>query len=359
MALPMLPFGRMGARSDWNVPGADLMASVKPDEKLRFAVKYAELASAHIRWPSWEYRIAGAAAELTATDTPGAHAPDEADRESMIGCGLSLQIFKLTLRHLGCFGRVELFPNLDRPMLAARIHLGQGGERRALEGRLFGAISREEAAPPAADESAADAVMAALGGVADEERGWLEFARAEASRERLQALVGRPQRFEVEAAGASTRFASDRRPRGAGGFLRERFSQGTKLQVKVRSTGTEAGGSSTGDAGAVLGGTLAVLKTKTDDKYGWLAAGQTLGRLMLQAKALGVACSLHDESLHSAQVRAALRTEIGRKGFAQAILRFGIESPRAANVPVVLRRLSPSPAVASLTAEPDAMAVSG
>jgi hypothetical protein len=69
-----------------------------------------------------------------------------------------------------------------------------------------------------------------------------------------------------------------------------------------------------------------VLKTRTDDKHGWVAAGLTLARLILQAQVLGVSCALHHEPLRAARVRTELRTEIGRKGFVQAILQFGMGS---------------------------------
>jgi hypothetical protein len=67
---------------------------------------------------------------------------------------------------------------------------------------------------------------------------------------------------------------------------------------------------------------LAVIKTKTDDKHGWLAAGQILARVALQAKSLGLSWTLLNP-LRSGAARKALRMEVGRKGFAQVILGFG------------------------------------
>jgi hypothetical protein len=67
---------------------------------------------------------------------------------------------------------------------------------------------------------------------------------------------------------------------------------------------------------------FAVLKTKTDDKFGWLAAGQTLGRLALQARAIGSSCTFFTDALRDPLVREDLRTSVGHKGYVQAILRF-------------------------------------
>jgi hypothetical protein len=68
---------------------------------------------------------------------------------------------------------------------------------------------------------------------------------------------------------------------------------------------------------------LAVVKTKTDDKHGWVAAGQTVALLILTARAMGVSCTFFDHALRKAAVREELRTSIGRKGYAQAIAQLG------------------------------------
>jgi hypothetical protein len=70
---------------------------------------------------------------------------------------------------------------------------------------------------------------------------------------------------------------------------------------------------------------LAVVKTKTDDKHGWLEAGQTLARAVLQARALGVPCAFLNP-IRRREAREALRMGVGHKGFAQVILRFGSQT---------------------------------
>jgi hypothetical protein len=65
-----------------------------------------------------------------------------------------------------------------------------------------------------------------------------------------------------------------------------------------------------------------VVKTKTDDKYGWLEAGQTMARTVLQAQALGLSWAFFNP-VRRREAREALRVGVGHKGFAQVILRFG------------------------------------
>lgn len=65
-----------------------------------------------------------------------------------------------------------------------------------------------------------------------------------------------------------------------------------------------------------------MVKTKTDDKHGWVAAGQATARAVLQAQVLGLSWAFFDQ-VRRREAREALRTGIGHKGFAQVILRFG------------------------------------
>jgi hypothetical protein len=320
----------MGATSDWTVPNAEFPLNAGADEKLGFAVKYAQLASEQIFWPSWNYRILDSVAELIATEAPLAHVLDDG-RETVIGCGVSLQLFKLTLRHLRCLGRVELFPDLDHPLLAARIHFGHGGERDSTESRLYD-VSGPGFHTPLLDELLPfDSTARLFESAAQQERGWLEYARNETTRERLHTLAIRPQRLVVEEVrftnrDSATLPAHERKStRMTSISIFKRLSRWKKPQlvVKVGSSPVPSPGPEENSPTAALPGTLAVLKTKTDDRYGWLAAGQAIARVILQARASGVSCILHNESLRSPHVRSALRTEIGRKGFVQAILRFG------------------------------------
>jgi hypothetical protein len=71
---------------------------------------------------------------------------------------------------------------------------------------------------------------------------------------------------------------------------------------------------------------LAVLKTKTDDRYGWLAAGEVMERARLEAQTLGVSSQVFDQAFHERRPRHELRNIIGRKGFVQSIIGFGLQS---------------------------------
>jgi hypothetical protein len=71
---------------------------------------------------------------------------------------------------------------------------------------------------------------------------------------------------------------------------------------------------------------LAVLKTKTDDKPGWLAAGLIRAYVQLYALASGAPVCFYDQAFQRRFLREELRTTVGRKGFVQTIVGLGSRS---------------------------------
>jgi len=255
---------------------------------------------------------------------------DPEGRDAMIHCGAAVEHLKLTLRRHGCFGRAELFPDIDQPDLAARVYLGGGGARNDFERQLFKALELDQdgfrvQAP------ISEAAVNWLSLATNSERSWLEFARSDGSRHRLLELFEATQRMramEVQLRDETLVRSPDggwRLVRFTSEILKDRFGRWRKptvaLKVQVPTPSREPFDSI---RPAVLGGTLGVLKTKTDDKRGWLAAGQTLAQSLLHARNLGLPCASFIDLLRSPEHRALLRTAIGHKGFTQVILHFDV-----------------------------------
>jgi hypothetical protein len=193
-------------------------------------------------------------------------------RDLMIGCGVALQYLKVAMKHFGSLGRVEMFPDLDRRSLVARIHFGCSRERDARETSLFDAITASPASRSFSEDGpVSDETRAALGRVVAVDRAWLEWTQSDASRQRVLEFT----------------LATD---------TSRRFS-----------------------AQAL---TLGVIKTKTDDERGWLAAGQAVALAILHAQAWGIGWSFFHR-IPDPGAREALRMGVGQKGFAQFVLRFG------------------------------------
>jgi hypothetical protein len=173
------------------------------------------------------------------------------------------------------------------------------------------------------------------------ERGWLEFARSASSRQRLLELLTSPSRMQLKEIRLQNQTLV-RSPDGAWeatGFSaatpHERFSRWRRPTLAVKVQPNVPARSPAGRDPAMTAGTFAVLKTKTDDKHGWLAAGQMLARLLLHARAWGVACTPLLDPLRHPELRSELRTAIGHKGFTQVILHFSglpLEVPLASPV---------------------------
>jgi hypothetical protein len=293
----------MSASRIWNATEGDFPANGSPRQKLEFAIKYAALAPTENDLRPWHFRVSDAELELMARPAPASEAIDPDGRESIIGCGAALLYVKLALKHFGCLGRVALFPDLDQPALAARVHFGFCREREAQEKLLFEAMSESRAnVSPLGEIPVSETMLAALGQAAAGERGWLDFVQSEMSRQLVMEIRLAADRLRIN-------FDHSRRARGFFSFGGRTPDSKTAALEPVRQLPVPAA-------------TLAVVKTKTDDKHGWLAAGETMARTVLQAQALGLSWGFYNP-MRRREAREALRMGVGHKGFAQIILRFG------------------------------------
>jgi hypothetical protein len=306
----------MSAREILSVSEANFPANGSSRQKLEFALKYAVLAPREIDWQPWKIQMADTYLDLIARDDPALEAIDPDGRELMIGCGAALFYLKLALKHFGCLGRVELFPDLDQPALVARIHAGFSRERDAQEKVLFEAITASCLdALPLGEAPVSITTLAALSHAVAGERGWLEFAQSEISRQRVKEIALTDEQRWMNFDHARARPTSNAPVWQPSRWPRLLFAS------SGRSADSHRGAVEPARPLSVSTATLAVVKTKTDDNHGWLAAGQTMARAVLQAQVLGLSWGFFNQVRRRA-ARAALRVGIGHKGFAQVILRF-------------------------------------
>ena len=303
----------MSASSTWKISEAGFPANDSPREQLVFALKYAALAPTESGWLPWHFRMADTHLELLAKHSPAREEADPDRREFMIGCGSALQYLKLALKHFGCLGRVTVFPDLGQPALVARVHFGFGRERDAQEKLLFAAMTGSRTNnSPLGGTPVSETMLAVLSHAAAGERGWLDFVQSETSRQQVLkiTLAGEQWRMSFDRSRShqtdiSVEENTSRRPQPFANFG-GRNADDWSLAVRESEISTA---------------TLAVVKTKTDDKHGWLEAGQTMARTVLQAQALGLSWDFFNP-VRRREEREALRRGVGHKGFAQVILRF-------------------------------------
>jgi hypothetical protein len=324
---------RMSAKAIMNVSEADFSTQGTPAQKLGLALKYAVLAPSEHNWQPWQFRLVDQHLELFANDEPALEAADPDGRELIISCGMSLFYLKLALKHFGCLGRVELFPDLDQPRLLARVYSGFGQAKDPHEHELFEAMTQSRSNPSSFRESPiSEATLEMLRDPVLVEKAWVEFSQNEYSRQRWLALAATGARREMVA--VRSRGEPDLQV-DPGGATRSATARNGPLQLGMtqRPGPVLAFTVSTSDSGSLVvepssqatgpKAPLAVLKSKTDDKHGWLATGQAMARVLLQAQASGLSWWFSNRALHRRNTREELRTAIGRKGFPQAIMRFG------------------------------------
>lgn len=313
----------MNANATANFDGTKFPANGSVQEKLGYAVKCAALAAPTDEWQPCHFRLCDKHIELSAA--PNRPVTDDSDdRKLMIQCGAALFRLKVVLKHFGCLGQVEAFPDLERVSLVAKIHFGSGRACGAQESGLFEAMARDKNTTTTpceipVDESIIDIFRFGVAG----EKAWLEFSQCELSRNRLEALA----QPGTQSTAASVR--SQMQPNNS----RVRHWTRPLLTLIVRADDSENLAVEIGVSGrrATEMAALATLKTKTDDKHGWLAAGQTIVRAGLRAGALRISSQVFDQNFQHRHMREELRTTIGHKGFVQAIIGFGSGSAQPAS----------------------------
>jgi hypothetical protein len=305
----------MPTSSNWNV--SDRRVSERLSEKLSTALGEATAAFPQERWQSWKFQIQDQFVELLMGEERGDETIDSDWRERIISCGTALQSLRLSLKRQDCHTRMKLFPELERPFLVARVYFSEGGRDYEPEPLLFDVLT-PGLFHPAADLPISNTVLNLMSHAVAGERCWLEMVQCQRSRARLLELAQMNEQWLFQIAGArqglpSASSGSRQRPAASNGW--QKFILGVKLRAPVPLP--EAGNEL---AAPDMSGTFAVLKTKIDDKYGWIAAGQTSALLLETARKLGVSCAFFNQALRKPSVRQELRTSIGHKGFCQAIV---------------------------------------
>jgi hypothetical protein len=154
------------------------------------------------------------------------------------------------------------------------------------------------------------------------ENAWLDFSHCESSRRLLSEMAEADGPSDInlrdEAGEASLSW-------GGVGHSRSAWWIMPFAKFNESSGRAQAGEDSPRSVDEM--GALAALKTKTDDKQGWLAAGLTRACVELQARSSGMPVCFFDQAFQRKFLREELRTAMGRKGFVQTIVGLGARSP--------------------------------
>jgi hypothetical protein len=282
-----------------------------------------------------QVRLGARLAELSLNPQAAQRSQAVDERESLLQCGSALFHLTLALRRFGRLGRLELFPDLDQLSLVARASGEFNGVLNSAKSMLIERVSGTQRHTLRAGEAAVSAqILARLSAAGPGGKAWLAFSQCEPSRQRLCELAAsrdpHPRTATSQVQEETARTASlGASPLGA---IRTAW-----VHLRTSPMASRLLGSSTRTPSPQKSEpmrperpehmvALAVLKTKTDDRYGWLAAGELLARVQSEAVSLNVSSHVFCDAFRDGHTRHELRNIIGRKGFVQAIVGFGSRS---------------------------------
>ena len=295
----------------WHVDEAAFPVGGPPADRLRSALRYAILAPSGHNAQPWLFRVREGSCELHADRTRALPVVDPDDRELTIGCGAALFHLLTALRHFGDAPRSELLPEPGNPDLLARVELVGGPGATGEDHRLFRAITgRRTVRAPFEDRPVEAALLGVLREAAAAEGAWLRTATNEGTKAALAGLVAQgdvrqmhDRSFRRELAAwvhANRSGSADGMPGYAFGFE----DLASYVGPVVLRTFDLGGGQAAKDRElAARSPVLAVLGTDGDRPADWLRAGLALARVLLRARAEGVAASFLNQPIEVAELR--------------------------------------------------------
>jgi len=293
------------------------------------ASEFKTKASAFVQGPPVQVRLRAGLAELSVNAQGGSEAQLLDDRDLLIQCGEALFHLKLVLQRFGRIGQVQLFPNLDHLSLVARIPCELNCDTDVLESLAMNELFRHRHEfISVAEAPVSNQILARLAMVGTNGRAWLDFSQSGLSRQQLCDIETSNHSCEEDlpqtaATGPRLREALTE----ALGFFGIGRIGSLLLGTPTRNPIVDSTDKAPDGVKAIHEmGSLAVLKTKTDDRFGWLTAGEVMERARLEAQTLGVSSQVFDQAFQERRPRQELRNIIGRKGFVQAIIGFGSRS---------------------------------
>ena len=315
----------------WDIAAQNFPHTGTATEQLKFALQYAVLAPSSHNSQPWRFHVHDHVAELYADRTRACRVVDPEDRELIMSCGAALCYLRIVLQHFGYAGLVETFPNPADPDSLARVRLGFKGETSAAESALFHAIQKRHTnRQPFRDELVPTPALRALQAAAQQEGCWLHIVQDEADRYALADLIAEGDRLQWADAAFRRELAiwlhsnHNSRSDGMPGYVFEMndlLSLAGPLVVRTFDLG-EGQAAKDRDI-AVYSPALVVLGTKNNTPPDWLAAGQAVARVLLQARIENVWASFLNQPIEVPALHPRLKSILRVDGVSQLILRLG------------------------------------
>ena len=302
-----------------------LPTSVLTPQVIRGLVAVAGRAPSLHNTQPWRFRVAGEGLELLIEPSRAMKVSDPQARELVLSCGAALYNLRLALRCQGLVPHVDIAPASGEPLLLARISTEPGPPPTPDERRLLSAVIHRHThrhgfvQPPIAATLAAAFVadVAAEGS----QLHWIDDPTQITAMAELALLADRHQdgnpawRAEIDQWTGSGR--REGIPTSAVPAVRPGAQPTDRLPV--RSFLTKGGARQRRGSP----GRMALITTKGDRLVDWLAAGQSLQRMLLRATDDWVFATYATAPLEVPALREAVRDRLGVPDHPQMLLELG------------------------------------
>lgn len=289
----------------------------------------------------WWFRWDGDDLDVHIDPTRTLPRSDPSSRETHIACGAAAFAARLGYAAFDIGTAVDRLPDESDPLFVARVHVVADAPDPALA-QLYPYLPRRRTnRSPFIDAPIPRAVVEELRDAAREEETRLRVVAWEPAYEHLLTLIREATGLEEdEMRDERARWVDDpdaaHRHEGVPADTLGPLAEEPTGAVRDLAVGRDVAGRAT--AAFEQRPVIAVLETRTDARYDWLAAGQALQRVLVTATRHGVAASFANQPLEDPDLRLeaghiTVPPEDAHFGAAQMVLRLGLSTTEVPPTP--------------------------
>jgi hypothetical protein len=314
----------------WAIDERDFPSGGSASEVLRFAQRYAILAPSGHNGQPWRFHIGQDVLQVRADRTRALPMVDPCDREMHISCAATMHLTRVALEHFGYQPAITLLPDPADPDLLATIRPGRRAAPPASRALFDAILTRHSNRYPYQARPLPGEFIARLAAAAATEGAWLQPVTDAAAIGAAAGLIAdgdrvkwRDPHFRRELAERLVPNRGRRRD-GMPGYafgIPGPFARLAPAMIRHADLGWLR--ASADRKLALATPCLAIIGTSRDDPPAWLAAGQAMSAVLLQATADGLATSFLSQAIEVEALRPRLAALTGRNGHPQLLLRVG------------------------------------
>jgi nitroreductase len=324
----------------WMIDERDLPQDADAGQVLRFALRYAILAPSGHNGQPWRFHIDGGVLQVRADRTRALPTIDPHDRELLISCAATAHITQLVLERFGYRPTVRLRPDPADADLLATIAPGPPGPCPERHDLFDAIVHRHSNRHPYQTRPVAADALARLFTAAVSHDVWLHPVTGRAAIAAAADLIAHGDRIKWSEAvfrrELAERIIPNRGPRrdGMPGYA---FGIPGPLAYLAPAVVRHVDLGRTRAAAdrklALATPMLAIIGTDRDEPDAWMAVGQAMSHVLLQATADGLATSFLSQAIEVPELRSRLAVLLHLDGHPQLLLRFGYPSQPARPAP--------------------------